>query len=166
MPGMTESTAEKAFTEAGGFRRLKIQVGDRIGAPAEQISLFLARRQRKKRSPIEFSNGKKDRRGKPKFPAAPPPENRIILPRPAEERGQGLMGPFNYGNLQRQRERYLISAVHVAQPPPESTVAICAVCSSAGGAAGFHFCVHDRVLVEAFRSPAGPIRRPHPNPRS
>ena len=102
------------------------------------------------------------------------PREMTILKRPSEV--DGLMGPFNYRalrNLQQQREKYLVSAAPVAQLPyggPAAPMlggigaAVCEVCSSGEetGGVAFHCCVHDRVLVEAFRSPVGPIRRPLP----
>ncbi|MQL77681.1 hypothetical protein Taro_010069 [Colocasia esculenta] len=94
----------------------------------------------------------------------------------------------NLRDLQRQRERYLLAtaaaycgyagggaphgygavgfgdrcALADAAVVAGLAAAVCEVCSGSGGgrAAPFHWCVHDRVVAEGFRSRAGPIQRP------
>ncbi|URE05654.1 hypothetical protein MUK42_19248 [Musa troglodytarum] len=81
-------------------------------------------------------------------------------------------------NLQRQRERHLISTAAAAaaaaaevsyhpfavghRPASPASCRECEAAKAEGRSPGFHWCVHDAVTV-AFRSPVGPIQRP---PRS
>ncbi|KAJ0972748.1 hypothetical protein J5N97_020707 [Dioscorea zingiberensis] len=92
--------------------------------------------------------------------------------------GLGLgLGRWGYEsqimNLQKQRERYLVStaAYHPYTMGIEArsvaaaaaTTAVCEECEAAAAEGlappAFHWCVRDAVTV-AFRSPAGPIQRP------
>lgn len=92
----------------------------------------------------------------------------------------GSIGFWDYEaqlrNLQRMRERYLMSTSSpyyaYAQPQavpvagvyvsPPSTPAACEECVDAkrnGRSPGFHWCVYDKITI-GFRSPVGPIERP------
>lgn len=124
---------------------------------------------------VQLKRSRRERRGRSRRDHAVTPEV-AILRRPVESKrrsaeaksiapesaadGSGAVQLLNYEimkNLQRQRYHLLSSSA--ASYFPQATV--CTICSAAAkGPVPFHWCVHDRVVSEGFRSTAGPIQRP------
>ncbi|CAA6668468.1 unnamed protein product [Spirodela intermedia] len=125
---------------------------------------------------VQLKRSRRERRGRSRRDHVVVPEV-AILRRPVESKqrsaeaqsialesaadGSGVVRLLNYEimkNLQRQRYHLLSSSA--ASHFPQATV--CAICSSTAvkKPVPFHWCVHDRVISEAFRSTAGPIQRP------
>ncbi|KAH7685533.1 hypothetical protein IHE45_04G045700 [Dioscorea alata] len=144
--------------------------------------LAVLRRSRRER------RGRSRRNHDPEVISAPPLERTILkrnsdpltgspasIAAAAAGLGLGLWGyETQLMNLQKQRERYLLSttAYHPytmaidARSITGATAGTAAVCEECEAAAAeglappaFHWCVRDAVTV-AFRSPAGPIQRP------